>query len=367
MATPLRVAYTLEQCWHRVPGGTATSALELARALVDRDDVDLIGVAAAHRNPPPAAFRPTVAVEHLRVPRRMLYELWHRTSWPAVTRATGPVDVVHGTGGATPPRGATPLVVTVHDLAVLHHPDFFTTNGRLFLRAAIDTARRRADVVVCPSQAVVDDCVANGFDPDRTVRVAHGVDVVPVSAADADEVRRRYGLDDRFVLFVGTQEPRKNLSTLLAAMEQLEESVPLVLAGPEGWGATTQWPAAVDVRAVGFVPAGDLRALYRAATVFCYPSLLEGFGLPVLEAMARSTPVVTSRGTATEELVGDGGVLVDPKRADDVAAGLQRVLAHPDPVAQWGEAGAAIAATYTWARAAEQTVGAYRRAIEVSS
>ncbi len=362
MAPPLRVAYTMEQCWHRVPGGTATAALELARAIVRRGDVELVGVAAHHRHPPDTAFGPPMVVEHVRLPRRVLYEMWHRAGWPPVHRATGPVDIVHGTGGATPPRSSEPLVVTVHDLAVLHHPDFFTPNGRLFLRAAIDTARRRADLVVCPSQATVDDCLGHGFDPDRTVKVAHGVRADPVTDDQVADIRRRYALPDRFVLFVGTREPRKNLDTLLRAMAQLPDPVPLALVGPAGWGRALEPPAGVEVHPVGFVPESDLHALYGAATVFCYPSLLEGFGLPVLEAMARGTAVVTGAGTATEELVGRGGLLVDPTDPTSVAGALHEVLADPDPDGRWGCAGAAVAATYTWERSAAETVDAYRRA-----
>ncbi|MDH3705668.1 MAG: glycosyltransferase family 4 protein [Acidimicrobiia bacterium] len=369
MAPPLRVAYTIEQCWHRVPGGTAQSAIDLALAMGERNDVELVGVAARHRHPPDAAFQPPMPVRHLSVPRRALYELWHRAGWPDATMATGPVDVVHGTGGATPPRRGTPLVVTVHDLAVLHHPDFFTANGRFFLRAAIETARQRADLVICPSQATVDDCLEHGFDPDRTVRVAHGVDAAAASADAVAEVRARYRLPERFVLFVGTAEPRKNLATLIAALAQLDDPQPppLVLVGPDGWGGVDTDPSPgsrkIELRSLGFVPRVDLGPLYAAATVFCYPSLLEGFGLPVLEAMAQGTPVVTSRDTATAEVVGDGGLLADARDPASVAGALAEVLGETDPDTRWGRAGAARAATYTWPEAAAQTVAAYQRAV----
>lgn len=363
MAEPLRVAYTIEQCWHRVPGGTATAAIDLAAALTERGDVDLVGVAARHRRPPDEAFAPPVSVRHLPLPRRVLYETWHRLGWPGVERATGPVDVVHGTGGATPPRGTAPLVVTVHDLAVIHHPDHFTTNGRLFLTAALDTARRRADLVICPSEATRSDCEQHGFAADRLVVVPHGVDAEPVTPSAVTAIRANNGLDGPFVLFVGTREPRKNLDGLVQAMALLDQPPPLVLVGPRGWGSDAERPEGLDIRMLDFVPRDDLWALYAAATVFCYPSLLEGFGLPVLEAMAQGTPVVTSAGTATEELVGDGGLTVDPRAPDAIAAALETVLAASDADARWGQAARSRAAAYTWARAAEQTVEAYRRVV----
>ena len=364
MSSPLRVAYTLEQCWHRVPGGTATAALDLAAALARRDDVELIGVAAAHRHGPAPPFVPSIPMRHMRLPRKALYESWHRLGRPSIERRIGPVDVVHATGGATPPRDEGPLVVTVHDLAVVHHPDFFTANGRQFLRAALERARERADLVLCPSQATVDDCVRHGFDPARTRRVAHGVRPPRSDSSRVDEVRRRYELEGRFVLFVGTMEPRKNVATLLAAMARLPGSVPLVLAGPAGWGEQVSRPTDIDARMIGFVSPSDLDALYAAATVFCYPSLLEGFGLPVLEAMARGTPVVTSSGTATEELVDGAGIVVDPSDEQALAGALVEVIDDPDPRRRWGRAGLARAADYTWERAADQTVTAYHDAGE---
>src|SRR3990170_2089403 len=126
MAEPMRVAMTLEQSWHRVPGGTAVAALELARSLTQGDGLELVGVAAKHAREPDAAWRPPVPVAHLPLPRLALYEAWHRLRRPRVERATGPVDIVHATTFAIPPRSA-PLVVTIHDLAFLTYPGFFTT------------------------------------------------------------------------------------------------------------------------------------------------------------------------------------------------------------------------------------------------
>jgi glycosyltransferase involved in cell wall biosynthesis len=363
----VRVAVTLEQCWHAVPGGTARAAIDQVAGLVALGEVELVGVSARHRTPPPEPWVPPVPVEQLRVPRLLMYEGWHHLGWPHVQDATGPVDLIHATGVAVPPRNV-PLVVTVHDLAVLHDPSTFTRRGVSFMRRAIDLTRERADLVLCSSQATLDDCVANGFDPDRLRLVPLGVAAEPASPAELERVRSAHQLPDRYIVFVGTHEPRKNLSGLLQAYELLDraDDVGLVLVGPVGWGDHGASGGAIrpGVRALGFVPQADLGPLYAGAAVSCYPSVLEGFGLPVLEAMVQGTPVVTSTGTATEELVANGGgVAVDPRSPEAIAQALARLLDDEAAAAVAGEQGRRIAAAHTWERTARLTLDAYREAV----
>jgi glycosyltransferase involved in cell wall biosynthesis len=233
-----------------------------------------------------------------------LYEAWRRLGWPPVERATGPVDVVHATTILVPPRKASPLVVTVHDLAFRHYPGSFTRHGVHAFTAALGRVREHADLVLCSSRATLDDAAAAGLDPAKLRLVPLGIDPVerpPAAAVDA--VRRRLGLADRpYLLFVGTLEPRKNLARLLAAYRSLDLEQQMVVVGPEGWG--DEAPRAGE-RRLGFVDEATKAALYEGADAVCYPSLREGFGLPVLEAMAHGAPVVTSRGTATAEVGGD--------------------------------------------------------------
>ncbi len=348
----LRVAYTLEQCWHRVPGGTAVAALRVARELAARDGVTLYGVAGRHRAEPPDPWVPPVPVSHLPVGGPLLYDAWLRTGRPKVERATGAVDVAHATTIIPCPSDA-PLVCTVHDLAFVHEPEHFTKRGvRVFERSLRRLGERDA-LVLCSSEATAADCRAAGL---RRLRVVPlGVDAIPASPDDVVRVRAAYGLPERFALFVGTVEPRKNLANLAAAMAHLP-GLPLVAAGAAGWGGDAP-PG--EVRFLGFVPDGDLAGLYAAADVFCYPSLREGYGLPVLEAMAQGTPVVTSRATSTEEAAGGAAVLVDPLDVDDIARGVLEALDRRDGLA---DAGRTRAATQTWARTADLTVAAYREA-----
>lgn len=374
MTVPMRVAVTIEQCWHDVPGGVATSALESIRALQASPevtiDLELVGVAARHPDQPAAPFVPTIPVRHLPLPRLALYETWHRFGWPAVQRATGPVDVIHVTGMAMPPRTA-PMVVTVHDLAFLDDPSQFTARGVRFFHRAIELARRDADLIVCPSEATAEACRRNGF-PDRRIRVVPwGIDVRPAPPADIERVRATHRLPESFVLWLGTIEPRKNVPGLLDAFARLgRDDVELVIAGGEGWNdelAAIERRSPVGVRRIGFVPPADLAALYAAATVFCFPSRQEGFGLPVLEAMAQGTPVVTSAGTATAEVVGDAGLTVDPDDSSAIAAALASLLDDPAEAERLGASGQRRAETdFSWGRTASGLVAAYGEAIELA-
>jgi glycosyltransferase involved in cell wall biosynthesis len=371
MHRPARVAVTVEQCWHRVPGGTATSALDSLRALQAHTDLDLVGVSARHSAPPGPEWVPPVPVRALPLPRLALYEAWHRLRRPAVQAATGPVDVIHATGMAVPPRSA-PLVVTVHDLAFLDDPDLFTPRGVSFFGRCIDLARRHADLVVCPSQATVDHCAAVGFDPGRLRLVPWGIHVEASGEDDVAAVRRRHGIERPYVLWTGTVEPRKNVPVLVEAFARLgRDDLDLVLAGPEGWNdelARVAGSAGERVRRTGFVPAADLRALYAGASLFAFPSRVEGFGLPVLEAMAQGTPVVTSAGTATAEVVGDSdaGLLVPPGDLDALTAALDGLLSDPAELERRGAAARERAKAFSWARTAGRLAAVYDEARETA-
>ena len=366
----MRVAMTVEQSWHVIPGGIATSTVELLRALAERSDVDVIGVAARHRQPPADAFVLPVPVRQLPMPRRVLYESWQWLRRPVVERATGPVDVVHDVGYVVPPSRA-PLVATVHDLWFLDHPDHYTWHSRAVMKRGFDLARREARLIVCPSSASIESCVAAGVERDRLRLVPWGVRARRVDDREAASVLRGYGLERPYVLFSGTIEQRKNVVRLLHAFERLDRSdVDLVLAGPPGSNPDA-WEAELDAaaarlgprcRRLGAVPPGDLDALCARASVVAYPSLGEGFGLPILFAMAQGAPVVTSKGSSTEEVAGDAAVLVDPLDVDAIAEGIDRVLIDRQLAASVREAGRRRAAGFTWERTASLAAAVYEEA-----
>jgi len=367
--SPIRVAYTVEQCWHEAPGGTAIAALRIAREFSRNADlapqVDLRLVAGKHPNPPPAIFRPRGSVAMLPIARPLLYETWTRLNWPKVEAVTGHVDVAHATG-LIPCATSVPLVVTVHDLAFVHSPEKFSRHGAKAMQRSLAATQRRADRVLCPSRATLDDCRSSGFSDDQLRLVPLGVDVVRATVGEVDDVRRRYALPETFVLFVGTLEPRKNLHRLVDAVHAVGRrpaGTTLVVAGMGEWGDERARVDAllatspVDVRFVGAVTDEELRGLYAAATVFAYPSEREGFGLPVAEAMAQGTAVVTSRGTSTEEVAGGAAVLVDPFDVDDIARGIMEALDRADELEAPSRE---RAGELSWTTSAAATLEVYR-------
>ena len=374
-----RVAITLTQCWHRVPGGTATSVERLVDAMAPSERAELIGVGARgelrrpgswRRSSPPGTWIPPIPIEQLPLPLPVLYDAWARFGRPTVSSATGPVDLVHLTVPMTPPRDDVPLVATVHDLFPLTHPEWMTPRGAGLMRSGLESIRERARLVMVPTEHVAADCASVGFDPGRVRVVPWGVTPTDPTDDDVARVRRRYGLGGPYVLFVGTLEPRKNLALLFQALVQLSRpGITLALVGPAGWGDPLSGDDAAGVGDVpspvarlGFVPEADLAALERGAAAFCFPSLAEGFGLPVLEAMAAGAAVITSRGTAVGEVAGHGAHLIDPTDPSDLAGALAAVLDEPGYAGTLRAAGRDRAKEFTWARAAAATLDVYDEA-----
>lgn len=373
--SPLSVAMTVEQVWQPAPGGSGTYVSELARALAERSDVRLLGLAARRSGPESLPLPPSMTVHHSPLPRPALYELWSRNrrrrpaSDRAVVRSRRGPDVLHATTWAIPPRTA-PLVVTIHDVAFLRDPSHFTARGNAFFRRALRIAQDEADVVVVPSDVTASDCVAHGIERSRIRVVPHGVRAPAVAEHDALAFRLAHGLDRPYVMWCGTLEPRKNLGTLLDAYRAVADEVPdldLVLVGPRGWGGSA---GEVEER-VGLLPAGrthllgrlglaDLHRAYAGARAFCFPSLWEGFGMPVLEAMAHGIPVVTSAGTSMAEISPAGAILVDAHSPDDVAEAL--IAASGPRHDELSAAATANAARFSWDRSADLHVEAYRAA-----
>ncbi len=359
-----------------MPGGTAVAALGLMRGLATLDDVEVVGVSARHRQPPAAPWRPPAPVVSLPLPRAALYEAWHGLRRPEVERATGPIDLVHATSLVVPPTRA-PLVVTIHDLAFLDAPDQLTHRGNRFMRRGLELARAHADVVVCSSEATRRDCVDAGIDEDRLRVVLLGADGHPASLDEIAVAKQRFDLRRPYVAWVGTVEPRKNVAGLLAAFASVardHRDHELVLIGPTGWGpqldellAPLGGDVRTRVRALGFLSDDDRSAVVAGASVLCYPSTREGFGLPVLEAMAQGTPVVTSWGTATEEVAAGAGMLVDPASPESIANGLRQVIDDDALADSLAVAGRQRAGELTWERCAERTRDLYRELVGASS
>ncbi len=312
------------------------------------DRHDLIGLAARHSGPPALDELGDLPVTHLPLPRAALYEAWHLWRRPTFARRIGAVDVVHATGGVMPPARSGTLVATMNDLVFLDHPEHLNRRGVRLMTRGFEIARDEAAVVVVPSEATADACRRHGIDDARLRVVPLGADAPPIDDATRMAVRRRFAVPERLALFVGTIEPRKNLRRLLEAHAAATPDLPLLVVGPDGWGDTGLVPAP-GVRRLGRVGAAELSTLYDLATALVYPSLLEGFGLPVLEAMAHGTAALTSATTSTAEVAGDTGLLVDPLDVAAIGEALVSVRDDPERWARLGEAARVRAALFSWA------------------
>jgi glycosyltransferase involved in cell wall biosynthesis len=297
---------------------------------------------------------------------------WEQCIQPwALTRAGA--DLLHGLALVGPLLGGRPFVLTIHDLSFVHYPQNFPGGKRLYLRLFTKWSVRRARRVIAISESTRRDVIAQyGIPADRVDRIYYGLDPIfhPLPAAQVAEFRARKGLPERFLLFVGTLEPRKNVARLVEAYAHLPAGrPPLYIVGGKGWlydavfARVEALQMGGEIRFAGYVPGQELPWWYNAAELFVYPSLYEGFGLPPLEAMACGTPVITSGVSSLPEVVGSAGVTVDPTDTDALADALARLLTDAELRGEMQAAGLAQARAFSWQETARQTVGCYRRAL----
>jgi alpha-1,3-rhamnosyl/mannosyltransferase len=286
-------------------------------------------------------------------------------------------QLVHGPANTLPlVRFGIPGVVTVHDLAIYEHPEWFVGGQWFATRVLVPLSVRRARMIICPSRATMEAAIRHFAIPAARCRVIpHGVEpefALPVPASVRAEVQTRYALPERYLLQVGTVQPRKNYLTSLRALARLPESqrLPLVAVGGFGWGyepvvevvarlRLTPW-----VRFVGYAGMADLPALYQLATAVLFPSLDEGFGLPVLEAFAAGTAVIASNAGAIPEVAGNAAILGPAEDEEWLAGAITRLREDAELRGRQVAAGRARAALYTWAASASAHASVYNAAAE---
>ena len=307
------------------------------------------------------------------------YKPWRMAAWAGHLAGIGfdrlvpNAELFHATEHLLMPLRATPTILTVHDLIYRLFPSYHTRLNYWFLNAAMPLFVKHANAIITVSESTKRDLVRLYGVADNKVTVIYEAASPDFRRASADEVaatKRRYGLPERYLLVVGTIEPRKNLIRLVAALRKLRLDYPdltLVIVGRAGWlyqDFFEDLEKLDDPKAVllsGFVPDADLPAVMTGATACILASLYEGFGLPILEAMACGTPVVCSRTSSMPELGGDAAHYFDPYEVEDIAAAIAAVAADPDVAEEMRQRGLQQAARFSWEQTADQTFALYER------
>lgn len=358
----------------RRAGGLETYELELVRALATLDQQHDYHIFCTHQE----------AIERFQLSQRNVHfhVLWPATRWVSVPVSlplallTQRLDLLHATF-VPPPWSPTSYVFTMHDISTIAHPEFYPASLRWRTNKLMLQGLKKARLILCVSANVRDDVAAHwGIPLERLAVAYHGVgtNFCPMDRAQArDIVQQTYGIQHPYILYVGRLEERKNIVRILEAFHQFRHevasNVKLVLIGRREW----VWPE-IDITIerlrlhdhvleLGFFNHKDLPVFYSAAEMLVFPSLWEGFGLPVVEAMACGCPVITSNLTCLPEVAGGAAVLVDPYSVADLAQAMQRVLCDTACRESLRTKGLARAQYFTWQQTAQQTLAAYERAL----
>lgn len=375
------VAFLVDQLFSPAPGGMGTYVRELVPRMLRADpSLELRPFHARFDRTEPESWLRRFDLLGLSWEIRRLYPAWAVFGRPPLPASLASADLVHSpVPAAVPPaRPGQKLIVTVHDVAFLTRPDVFPRSWRLMYRAGLRAAVRRADALITPSRHTAEDLIR------RTKADPNLVHVVPLAATPGpppatgplrtEDTLGRLKIHPPFILFVGTLEPRKNLVRLVRAYRRLAgHGAPhrLVLAGPIGWQPQAlmrelEVEGPGEVVMTGKLDLADLDALYRSASLFVYPSLYEGFGLPVLEAMTRGLPCVVSTSSSLPEVAGEAAFPVDPMSEAGIADAMERVTADPALAARLREAGLQRAARYSWEETARLTLDVYKHVLSSS-
>ena len=356
----------------RQMAGAGVYSYQLVRALAEiRSEHEFVVFARAGLFDDLADNHERVQVVPVNTGSRVTRLAWEQAAMPFLLRRHN-IDLLHSPHHHTPVvAGSVKRVVTFHDVTFLVLPERYPLVRRLYMSTLTRAAARVANAIIAPSRSTRDDVVRKlGVDPNRITVIpeAAGPQYAPSDAAAVTRVRERYRLAGDYILSVSSLEPGKNRTRLIQAVARLrDEDVDcrLAIAGQPGWRYEGDMDLARElglgdrVRYLGYVPDDDLPPLYSGAALLAYPSLYEGFGLPVLEAMACGTPVVAGNTSATAEVAGDAALLVDPLDVDGLARAMRRLLSDETLRADQRARGLERAAGYSWERTARETLALY--------
>ncbi len=353
----------------RTPTGIGMYTRHLLHEFASMASPDTFYGFAAGLRPLDTASLPLPYVR-LMIPSRLLFSIWEVAGMPRVDRVLGGLDVFHAVNYALPPLKSAKGILTIHDLGFLRNPDWFSPKIMRPFSRGIHRYAHRANRIIAVSQATKDDIVTMlDIPPEHVQVVQEAADKAFVPVPHGPAARRvadTLGITGPYILFVGNVELRKNVIGLLNAFSRAKIPHLLVVAGPHGWGSNkildhvTRLNLSERVRFTGYIrDRAVFPSLYSAADAFIFPSWHEGFGLPVLEAMACGCPVITSNSSSLPEIGGDAAVYVAPEDTDGLAEKIEMLVGEEQTRAEMRERGFARARQFSWRRCAEETLACY--------
>lgn len=364
----MRIAYDAAPMFNPKTGvgHYAATLLENLLSLETALHFDLFALTRSNASAIPRSER--VALNHLRIPGRLAVTAWELLRYPPGEKLVGGAEVVHGTNFWIPPIKRTVGIVTIHDLTFMLHPELCTPQVQRY-RWIVPRVLERCAFVITPSETVRREVAEElGYPEDRILVTPEGVRSAFVGAEFDETLAARLHLRGDYILFAGTQEPRKNLDRLIKALGVVSHrELSLLIVGPPGWGS-------VDLPGVarrlglqdrvlfsGYLSDGELASLMVGARAFVFPTIYEGFGLPPLEAMAAGVPVVASRAGALPEVLGEAAFWCDPEDIASIASAIDRAVSDEKTRRELIEKGRTQVRLYDWERTARLTLDAYRR------
>lgn len=362
------------------PVGAGNYIIQLIRALAGLTGEDELVIFAEQKGPALIDLPGSSDLEWKIIPDRRpgARLIWEQTLFSRLIREAD-IDVLHSMHYTRPISLSCASVVTFHDMTFFLYPELHTLPKRIYFPLAIKSSARRADFVISVSESTRQDAIRLlNLSPDRVITIPHGVDPLfrPIDDLDSEtRVSSKYQLPDKFILYVGLIEPRKNLPALISAYKKLVDEGTghsLVLGGRFGWmfdevlKQIEKLNLTDNVILPGYFAQEDLPMVYNLSDLFVYPTLYEGFGLPVLEAMACGIPVITTDISSIPEIVEEAGLLVPPDEVEPLFQGMKKVLSDEDLRIELARRGIDQAAKFSWERTAKSTLKVYRQAIKIS-
>ncbi len=369
----MRIALDLRPSLSK-PTGVGAYVLALAQRLpmAAPDDEFVYFSASVRERYPRLTWPGNARLVDRRLPVRALNFSWNRWGRPPLDLLVGsPLDLVHSPHPLIVPSKAGKHIVTLHDLFFLKHPEWTRAEIRADYAPLVREHARRADGILCVSEYTAAEArLLLDVPPEKIAVVPNGVEPIfrePIPPEEVDQILARLRLPRGGILYLGTEEKRKNLVTLAMAYMGLARRrsrlPPLLLVGPGSYWAQGGSIVGPQIRATGYLETREIRALMAASALLVLPSLEEGFGLPIVEAMAAGLPVVCSRGSALEEVAGDAATLINPLDTESIANGIQRVLDDPAYADERRQRGLDQSRKFDWDIAARRTVDFYHRVL----